>query len=137
MVFGILLLAGGCTREVQAELVIDGHRFTVEIADTPELRQQGLMFRDELAPDAGMLFVFPDARTRSFWMKDTSIPLSIAYIAADGRILEMYDMEPFSLQPVRSRFPARFALEVNQGRFKELGIEPGDRVQLPERLRVD
>lgn len=89
------------------------------------------MHREELDPNAGMLFVFDSEELRSFWMKNTPLPLSIAFIDGDGRILEIYDMEPFSLAPVPSRFPARYALEVNQGRFSELEIRPGDRVEIP------
>ncbi|TVR70442.1 MAG: DUF192 domain-containing protein [Spirochaetaceae bacterium] len=109
---------------------VGDHPFRVELAVTVEDRARGLMFREDLAPDQAMLFVFPDSAPRSFWMKDTPLPLSIAFISAAGVILEMYDMEPLSLDPVRSRFPARFALEVNQGRFTELGIAPGDRIEL-------
>lgn len=117
--------------EKQVELAVGGHSIAVEIAATPEARQQGLMHREELAADEGMLFVFPDERPRSFWMKNTPLPLSIAYIDRQGRILEIYDMEPFSLAPVPSRFSAKFALEVNQGVFEELGIGLGDRVEIP------
>ncbi len=106
------------------------HLFTVELARTPEEREQGLMFRQSLGADAGMLFVFDESAIRSFWMKNTTIPLSIAYIDATGRILEIHDMEPLSLEPVRSRYPARYALEVNRGRFVEVGIAPGSVVDL-------
>jgi len=88
------------------------------------------MFREELGPDNGMLFVFPDSQVRSFWMKDTSVPLSIAYISARGRILEIRSMAPYSEEPVRSRFPARYALEVNQNRFSEVGVTEGDEIDL-------
>lgn len=109
---------------------VGDHEFRIEIAATAEERERGLMHREELGPDEGMLFVFPDSALRSFWMKNTIIPLSIAYISQEGRILEIHDMEPLSLSPVRSRFPARYALELNQGRFDELGITVGDRIQL-------
>lgn len=132
-----MLAAAACRVDATDTLTINGHEFQVELAQTPEERQRGLMFRDELAPDAGMLFVFPDSELRSFWMKDTSIPLSIAYLSSDGRILEIHDMEPFSREPVRSRYPARFALEVNRGRFEELGIEPGDHVSLPDSIDAE
>lgn len=117
---------------------VGDHVFTVEIAATPETRERGLMFRSELDPDHGMLFVFDDSRPRSFWMQNTEIPLTIAYVDRDGVILEVYDMTPFSTDPVPSRFPARYALEVNQGRLRELGIAPGDRLDLsvlPGRMR--
>ncbi|MFO8042809.1 MAG: DUF192 domain-containing protein [Alkalispirochaeta sp.] len=127
-----LLIAAlpGCSGEEQVALPVGDHVFQVEIADTPESRQQGLMFREDLGPDEGMLFVFPDSQVRSFWMKDTPLPLSIAYISAEGRILEIRRMEPYSEEPVRSRYPARYALEVNRGRFSEVGVTPGDEIDL-------
>lgn len=117
---------------------VGDHPFRVELAVTEEQRARGLMFREDLAPEEGMLFVFPDSALRSFWMKDTPLPLSIAFISRAGVILEIHDMEPFSLEPVRSRYPARYALEVNRGRFSELGITPGDLIELeklPAQLR--
>ncbi|TVR59234.1 MAG: DUF192 domain-containing protein [Spirochaetaceae bacterium] len=99
---------------------------------TDEERARGLMHRDSIPETGGMLFVFESERRLSFWMKDTRIPLSIAFIRDDGLIMEMYDMEPFSLETIESRFPARYALEVNKGTFGNLGIRPGDRVQIPE-----
>ncbi|MDL2321275.1 DUF192 domain-containing protein [Desulfosarcina sp. OttesenSCG-928-B08] len=100
----------------------------VEVAITPEDRARGLMHRNVLAEDAGMLFVFEKDQILSFWMKDTQIPLSIAFIAADGRILEIRDMEPESRELILSSAPARYALEMNQGWFEKNGIVPGHRV---------
>jgi uncharacterized protein len=125
-----IALLTACQADETVALTVGDHTFQVEIADTPELRERGLMFRTDLDPDGGMLFVFDDDRPRSFWMKNTMIPLSIAYISANGRILEIHDMEPQSLAPVRSRYPARYALEVNQGRFSEVGVAVGDTVDL-------
>ncbi len=131
LMLGLLVGAlTGCSGEETVALPVGDHVFQVEIADTPESRQQGLMFREDLGSDEGMLFVFPDSQVRSFWMKNTPLPLSIAYISAEGRILEIRHMEPYSEQPVRSRFPARYALEVNRGRFSEVGITPGDEIDL-------
>ncbi len=127
--------ASGCSADpAPVELFIGSHRFTVEIADTEESRARGLMFRQSLPQQHGMLFVFPDDSRRSFWMRDTSIPLSLAFIRRDGVITEIYDMQPFSLEPVNSVAEVRFALEVNQGEFRRLGIRPGDRVQLPQQI---
>ncbi|MFP4535461.1 MAG: DUF192 domain-containing protein [Spirochaetaceae bacterium] len=106
----------------------------VEVADTPEGRTRGLMFRENLPENRGMLFVFPERSRRSFWMKNTLIPLSIAYIRDDWVILEIYEMEPESVEAVRSRNPVRYALEVNQGFFAEHGIEPGSRLFPSEEL---
>lgn len=109
----------------------------VEIADTDEERQLGLMHRKQLPDGRGMLFVFPADQMMSFWMKNTLIPLSIAYISADGRILEMHDMRPQSLQPVRSARSARYALEVPVGWFAQNAIHPGDLLELPSDLGAE
>jgi uncharacterized protein len=96
-----------------------------EIADTPYLRDKGLMFRDSLARDQGMLFIFPDCDTRGFWMKNTKIPLSIAFADESGRILNIENMLPYENRSKYSKGPAKYALEVNLGLFEELGINPG------------
>ena len=103
----------------------------VEIADTDAERQTGLSGRTTLAEDAGMLFVFDQEQPLSFWMKDTLIPLSIAYISADGRIVDIQDMQPLDETPHPSAEPAQYALEVNQGFFTERGVAVGDTVELP------
>jgi len=98
---------------------------TVEVARTPDERAQGLMYRESLDPGKGMLFVFPDAQVRSFWMKDTFIPLDIAYIDAELRIVDIQALEPESTDSRSSAGPAMFALEVPQGWFAEKGISVG------------
>lgn len=105
----------------------------VEIADTDAERARGLMGRTELAEDRGMLFVFEDEQIRSFWMRDTLIPLSIAFMDSGGRIVDIQDMKPLDDEPPNyvSAEPAQYALEVNQGFFEERGVEVGDRVRLP------
>jgi uncharacterized membrane protein (UPF0127 family) len=105
----------------------------VEIADTDAEWQTGLMGRTTLEGDAGMLFVFDQEQKLSFWMKDTLIPLSIAYIDAEGRIVDIQDMQPLDDIPPQyvSAEPARYALEVNQGFFKERSVTVGDMVELP------
>ena len=105
---------------------------TVELARTAEERSRGLMFREELPEDGGMLFVFPQDTEAGFWMKDTLIPLSIAFIAADGAILGVQEMEPLSTELHRPSVPYRYALEVNQGWFQEHGLGRGDRVEIPD-----
>jgi uncharacterized membrane protein (UPF0127 family) len=101
-----------------------------EIADTSELRAKGLSSRKHLPVGHGMLFVFEFSRRQSFWMKDTSIPLSIAFISSDGTIRQIEQMTPFDLNKTKSHSPVQFALEVNQGFFKENGITVGMHVDL-------
>ncbi|MED5369733.1 MAG: DUF192 domain-containing protein [Myxococcota bacterium] len=120
MIWTLLSLACGAkkstlpTQEIQvAELEIE-----VEIADDPAERHQGLMYRQKLDKDAGMLFVYPEASPRSFWMENTSIPLSIAFMDETGRVLNIEDMTPYDRSSVPSAGPAMYALEMNQGWFK-------------------
>lgn len=100
-----------------------------EIADTEEARSLGLMFRSRLEKNHGMLFVFEDLNRRTFWMKNTYIPLSIAYIGKDGIINEIYDMKPLDTSAVYpSQKPAKYALEMVQGWFSDNDIIPGCRI---------
>jgi uncharacterized membrane protein (UPF0127 family) len=101
---------------------------SVEIAATEEERRQGLMFRTELEDGKGMIFLFEKDRILSFWMKDTLIPLSIAFLSSEGRITEIRDMEPRSLATVMSERSCRYALEAPQGWFARAGVGVGDRV---------
>ena len=121
-----LLLACGQQRLPTAVIQVGEHPVTVEIASTPQSRADGLMHRESLKPDHGMLFIFPDNRTRGFWMKNTRIPLSIAYVNHDLEIVRIADMVPFSSDRVPSLYPAKYALEMTKGWFTEHEIERGD-----------
>jgi uncharacterized protein len=108
----------------------------VEVADDDEERQVGLMNRESLPADAGMLFVFQEDSSGGFWMKNTLIPLSIAFADSNGEILRILDMEPCEADPCEIYDPGVFyrsALEVNQGAFDRLGVEEGDRLRLEQR----
>jgi hypothetical protein len=109
------------------------HRFTIEVADTPDERARGLMFRETMAPDAGMLFDYgSDQRGVAFWMKNTPLPLDMIFIREDGTITQIAaDTTPYSLEPIASREPVRFVLEVNAGTAARLGITPGGRLVHP------
>ncbi|MDR0443104.1 MAG: DUF192 domain-containing protein [Treponema sp.] len=102
-----------------------------EIARTPEEHSRGLMHRKKLPDGEGMLFVFESDKILSFWMKNTLVPLSIAFIASDGRIVEIRDMYPGDLSSVKSSRSLRYALEVPQGWFSRAGVQAGDVVRLP------
>ena len=116
-------------------LLIKDCSIQAEVADNPGSRSYGLMQRKSLDPDCGMLFVFPDEVRRSFWMKETYIPLSIAYLNEQGVILNIADMEPHNLVGVKSEGAATYALEMNRGWFGQNGVYPGDQVSgLPGRL---
>jgi len=102
---------------------------TAEIAATDAHRMVGLMYRFSLAPDSGMLFVHDSPRALSFWMRNTYIPLSIAFIDARGRILNVEDMAPHDERPIWSAGPALYALEMRKGWFAQRGIGPGAEVK--------
>ncbi|MDR1466571.1 MAG: DUF192 domain-containing protein [Treponema sp.] len=111
----------------------DGNvNLAAEVAETTEERQRGLMFRKSLADGRGMIFVFERDQILSFWMKDTYIPLSIAFIAGDGRIIEIHDMEPLSLASVQSSRSCRYALEAPLGWFTRAKINVGDTLILSD-----
>ena len=100
-----------------------------EVADTPEKRMLGLSRRASLPQDGGMLFVFGETVSYPFWMKDTYIPLSIAFISEEGLMVDIQDMEPLSERSHYSTQPYRYALEANQGFFQRNGIAVGGRVE--------
>ncbi|MEO6398356.1 MAG: DUF192 domain-containing protein, partial [Tepidiformaceae bacterium] len=109
-------------------------RVVVEIAATEKQRQQGLMLRQSMDEDAGMLFLFPADTTVGFWMHNTYIPLDIAYIDVSGSVLEIRKAEPLNDTSLTPRGPYRYTLEVNQGWFERHGLGPGARVTLPSGL---
>jgi uncharacterized protein len=109
-------------------LTLGGTTVQAELADDEEERAMGLMGRHSLGPDQGMLFVYPDEAPRSFWMKNTPLPLSIAFLDAQGRIVRIADMAPLDLSPVPSRRPAMYALEMERGWFAAHGVFEGDKV---------
>ena len=105
----------------------------VEVADRPELISLGLMHRTSLPEDAGMLFLFFEETSTGFWMKDTLIPLSIAFFDRDGEIEAILDMDPCEEEPCRLYGPGEpfhGALEVNRGAFERWGVEVGDRIRV-------
>ncbi|MDH5263715.1 MAG: DUF192 domain-containing protein [Betaproteobacteria bacterium] len=109
-------------------VAVAGHELRVEIASNDAQRTRGLMYRDRLAKNDGMLFVFDDPGYHSMWMMNTLIPLSVAFIDGEGRILNILDMEPQTLDPHAAAGPARYAIETNKGWFAQRRIKPGDRV---------
>jgi len=112
----------------QDKISISGISINVDIADSEQERAYGLMYRKSMPDSCGMLFVFEAAAVQSFWMRNTYIPLSIAYIDENGIIVRIKDMEPLDLTSVTSDYPAQYALEVNKGWFKKRGIKEGDSV---------
>jgi uncharacterized protein len=101
-----------------------------EVAESPQSRETGLMFRDSLPPDHGMLFVFETPQRVNFWMKNTRIPLSIGFIDSAGTLLEIRDMQPFDETPILSRSERiAYALEVNRGWFERNHVPAGTKIE--------
>ena len=109
--------------------------FALEIANTDSTREMGLMHRDSMPADHGMIFVFPDEDQLSFWMKNTHIPLDIVYADADGKVVSIKQMRPLDETGVPSDGPAKYAVELNQGAAKRAGINAGDKLLIPDEAR--
>lgn len=114
----------------------DNITISVELALDSSQHSKGLSDRDSLCYQCGMLFIFDDNVSSGFWMKDTSIPLSIAFISEDGTIIDIQDMEPYTYDKHKPEGEYRYALEVNKGFFSENDIIVGNRVIIPEDYRT-
>jgi uncharacterized membrane protein (UPF0127 family) len=114
-------------------LTVAGHKLTVEVADSDTTRMQGLMHRRILPENRGMLFVFREVTHHAMWMKNTYIPLSVAFLDERGVIINIADMQPQTSDTHAAAKPAKYALEVNQGWFAKRGIKPGATIEGLER----
>lgn len=132
LIFALLLifLFYGCNENGHF-IEINGVKLYIEIALTDQEKMTGLMFRQSLPENHGMLFIFDKEQVLNFWMKNTSIPLSIAYIRENGLIIGIYDMKPYDETPISSIYPCKYALEVNKGWFSKNNIKSGDSIKLP------
>ncbi len=128
----LLALGTGCAIAQAAfpttQLSAGMHLIKAEVAATDPARQQGLMFREKMANNAGMVFVFDEPNPQCMWMKNTLLPLSVAFLDAEGKIINIEDMQPQKLDSHCSTKPAKFALEMNLGWFKQKNIKPGMRI---------
>jgi hypothetical protein len=122
-----LVLPGAWADEII--LKIGAQTVRAEIANTEQSREHGLMRRDHLCADCGMLFAFEKAGRYGFWMKNTLLPLSIAFIAADGSIINIEEMQPNTIDIHNAQGEALYALEMNSGWFARNGIAPDSKVQ--------
>ena len=131
IILTLFALVGLANAAETSPLTIDtakgSQHFTVELATTPAQMELGLMYRQTLPADAGMLFVYPSEQTVAFWMKNTLIPLDMLFIGADGHIRRIAQRTvPLSTTPISSVDPVRAVLELNGGTAERLGIQPGD-----------
>ena len=115
----------------RVKLAAGMHRLDVQVAATPEQRQIGLMFRKDMPQHEGMIFAFEQPAQQCFWMKNTLLPLSAAFIADDGTIVNIEDMKPLVLDSHCSAKPVRYVLEMNKGWFAKKGIKAGSKLQGP------
>ena len=125
----MMLLLAACSDEGRLVLhsATGDHSFHVDVVDTPESRAKGLMFVQELADDAGMLFDFKEERPVSFWMRNTFIPLDMIFVGADGVVRTIHvNARPHDVTSIPSQVPVRFVLEIPGGRSLEIGLKPGD-----------
>jgi uncharacterized membrane protein (UPF0127 family) len=137
----LLASAGAATAQKQqfgtAQLSAGMHLIQAEVAASDAQREQGLMFREKMPNNAGMVFVFDTPATQCMWMKNTLLPLSVAFIDAEGKIVNIEDMQPQTLDSHCSKkaVPVRYALEMNLGWFKQKNIKPGTVIGNLPRLR--
>jgi len=131
---------GACPENLSTiSISVKGHSLIVEVAGTPADRECGLSHRNSLPAGCGMLFVFPTSRPLVFWMKNTQVPLSIAFLDEKGVVVGIEKMEPLQVRKLyRSPCPARYALEVNQGWFETHGVSVGNpaEIQIPEGFNI-
>ena len=136
LIMGILLSIGAllsCSSglEERIEVVIGGKSFRIEVARTSEQKREGLMNRKSLGQREGMIFVYETDQHLAFWMKNTTIPLTLVFLSKEGQITQIEQLKPFSLKSVVSERAVRYGLELSAGVLDELGVGVGDRVILP------
>lgn len=126
LIASLLLVAPALAQELPVVQLRAGmHLIRAEVAADPETRGRGLMYRKSLERNAGMLFVFDQAGAHCMWMKNTYVPLSVAFLDRQGAIINIADMEPHSEQSHCAQRPALYALEMNRGWFAQRGVKPG------------
>jgi uncharacterized protein len=127
--------AGGEAEAGTVRMQIGTQPFTLEVAATDKARQMGLMHRQSMPADRGMIFVFPEERHLGFWMKNTLIPLDIIYLDKDGKVVSVRQMKPRDESSVPSGAPAKYAIELNEGAARRAGVKAGDVLVIPAGAR--
>ena len=143
LALSLALGAGSCKTEKPTaapepgvvQMRVGSETFTLEVADTPKKQQLGLMHRKSMPHDRGMIFVFEAEQERSFWMKNTLIPLDIIYADAAGKVVSIKQMKALDETSVPSDGPAKYAVELNQGAAKRAGVVTGDVLPIPDDAR--
>jgi hypothetical protein len=127
--FAGFVTAAAAQQLPEIALTLNGHKLTAEVAYTDSARMQGLMYRRILPEDSGMLFVFPETARHAMWMKNTYIPLSVAFIDDQGVIINIENMQPQTEDTHPAAKPAKYALEVNLAWFGKHGVKPGSKIE--------
>jgi uncharacterized membrane protein (UPF0127 family) len=117
------------------KVAIGNKTYTLEIAAREAVRAKGLMYRDSMPEDHGMIFVFASLEERSFWMRNTRIPLDILYLDPAGKVVSIHRMEPYVERGTHSKAPATYAIELNAGQAGAAGVHEGDTLQLPDAVK--
>ena len=128
-------VAPAATEYGVVRMQVGSQPFVLEIAATDKTRQHGLMHRQSMPQDHGMLFVFADEQPLSFWMKNTLIPLDIVYLDRGGKVVSISQMKPLDETGIPSQFPAKYAIELNQGTAARVGVKVGDVLNVPPAAR--
>ena len=137
----LIALAAGCQKSgpssglATVDMRIGSQTYTLEVANTDAARQKGLMERDAMPANHGMIFVFAESRELSFWMKNTRIPLEILYLDETGRVVSIREMKPYDRTSVPSGAPAKYAIELNVGQVRRSGVKAGDVLEIPASAR--
>jgi uncharacterized protein len=138
----LLILATGCAERGSGtalrtvDMQIGSQQYKLEVADTEAARRRGLMERDSMPANHGMLFVFKDERELNFWMKNTRFPLEILYLDAGGQIVSIHEMKPYDTRTNHtSARPAKYAIELNVGQVARAGVKAGDVLEIPASAR--
>jgi uncharacterized membrane protein (UPF0127 family) len=134
LLLAFALVGPACAQLPVAELAAGMHRIRAEVADSMGSRMEGLMHRTSMPEGSGMVFVFEENAIHCMWMKNTLIPLSVAFVDEAGAIINIADMQPHSEQSHCAARPARYALEMNKGWFAQRGIKPGAKLRGLEKL---
>jgi uncharacterized protein len=142
-VWTLMLAAAGCGAETPPRwtalptisTTVNGTTLTLEVADDDQERARGLMYRESMPPDHGMVFIWSSPQPRSFYMRDTLIPLDIVFLDPARRIVDIRQMKPLDQTSIPSAAPAQYAIELNAGTARRLGLSVGDPFPLPTDLK--
>lgn len=138
-VFAGLLCLAGCDHSAPGlpvvSIPIGSRSYSIEVARSEEEKQTGLMKRDSMPDNHGMIFIFPDEAPRGFWMKNTRFPLDILFLNSSFRVVSIHTMFPYDETVIPSDFPAQYAIELNKGEAAAAGVKVGDTIAVPQSAR--